>query len=320
MKVIIGTHFYGEDFVDKLRAEFPDVQFAGAYERDDQIRESRDADVYFGWPDAETFAGARKLRWIACPGTGVDEIVSVPGIRDSPVVVTNAPGDHVVPMAEWTIGVMLALAHRLPQAKSEQDSRHWNHWGYAGLVYELAGAKIGLFGFGAIGRAVAQRALGLGMTVDAVSRSPNPKDLPAYVNYSSGAGALDHLCARADWLVVTAPYTAETSHAINGRRIALMKHGAHIVVVSRGGIVDEDALSNAIERGVVAGAALDTTETEPLPKTSPLWALKNVIITPHVSAHSKQMYEGRRNTFRENLRQWVMGKPLLHICDKNTGY
>jgi phosphoglycerate dehydrogenase-like enzyme len=149
---------------------------------------------------------------------------------------------------------------------------------------------------------------------------PHPAEVPPYVKGCWPTKDLDQLCRSADWLVIAAPYTTETRRTIDRRRIALMKAGAYVVVVSRGGIVDEAALADGLRDGRLAGAALDATEVEPLPPTSPLWGLPNVIITPHVSALSPEMYEGRRRIFRENLRRFVAGDDLLHVCDKRAGY
>jgi phosphoglycerate dehydrogenase-like enzyme len=318
MKVVIASTHLGERFIDELRAEFPSIRFVPAYTPADAAREARDADVFFGWPDRRTFETARVLQWIACPGAGVDRIVAVEEIVNSTVVLTNAPGPHVTPMADYALGVMLALAHRLPQSVKEQEKREWNTARYEGKVVELSGRTLGVYGLGAIGRAIAKRAAGFDMEVYAVD--PHPAEVPPYVRACWPPEALDQLCRAADWLVVAAPYTPRTRHSIERRRIALMKQGARVIVVSRGGIVDEAALADALAAGRLAGAALDATETEPLPQTSPLWGMANVIITPHVSALSPELYEGRRNIFRDNLRRFLAGQDLLHVVDKRAGY
>lgn len=318
LKVVIASTHLGENFIHDLRREFPQAQFASAYSPADQAREARDADVFFGWPDRRTFETAKNLRWIACPGAGVDKIVAVEEIVNSTVVLTNAPGPHVAPMADYALGVMLALAHRLPQSVKEQQERGWRTERYNGRVMELGGRTVGLYGLGAIGRAIAKRAAAFDMTVVAVD--PHPSEVPPYVKACWPPSGLDQLCRVADWLVIAAPVTTETRLTIDRRRIALMKAGTHVVVVSRGGIVDEAALADGLREGRLAGAALDATEVEPLPTASPLWGMPNVIITPHVSALSPEMYEGRRRIFRENLRRFIAAEDLRHVCDKRAGY
>ena len=318
LKVVIASTHLGERFINDLRAEFPGVTFAPAYSPADAAREARDADVFFGWPDKRTFETARKLQWIACPGAGVDRIVAVGEIVNSTVLLTNAPGPHVAPMADYTLGVMLALAHRLPQSVKEQENREWNTARYEGKIVELGAKTMGLYGLGAIGRAIAKRAAGFDMTVYAVD--PHPSEVPTHVKACWPVSGLDQMCRTADWLVVAAPLTVETRRSIDRRRLALMKRDAYVIVVSRGGVVDELALADALKEGRLAGAALDATEPEPIDAASPLWGMPNVIITPHVSALSPELYEGRRRIFRENLRRFIAGGELLHLCDKRAGY
>ncbi len=318
MKIVVGSTHLGERFIDDLRREFPQVEFAAAYTAADQAREARDADVYFGWPDRRTFLSARKLKWIACPGMGIDKITAVEEIVNSAIPVTNAPGAHVTPMAEYTLGVMLALAHKSPRSWAEQKERQWRPNEYQGKIIELAGRTVGIYGLGAIGRAIAKRAAAFEMAICAVD--PSPSEIPPQVKECWPASRLDDLCRVSDWLIVAAPYIPATRLAIDRRRIGLMKRGSYVVVVSRGGIIDEAALAQALASGQMAGAALDATEIEPLPQDSPLWSAPNAIITPHVSALSPELYENRRKIFRENLRRFLAGAALGHMCDKRAGY
>ncbi|MBI4219872.1 MAG: D-2-hydroxyacid dehydrogenase [Chloroflexi bacterium] len=318
MKVIVGSTHLGERFAEQLADEFTNVQFVAAYDEAGQKRAVPDADVFLGWPPREVFLAAKKLRWIACPGMGIDRIVAVQEIVDSNVTVTNAPGPHVTPMADWVLGVILALAHRLPQAFDDQRARRWQTPAYESRIIELVGSSMGIYGLGAIGRAVAVRAATFEMKVFAVD--PGPAEVPAAVTECRGLDGLDDLMRKAEWFVVTAPIKPETRHAIDGRRIRMLPAGAHVIVASRGGIVDEQALAEALAERRLGGAALDATEVEPLHASSPLWGMSNVIITPHASALSPQLYEGRRQIFRDNLRLFIAGKPLMHVCDKKAGF
>ena len=187
----------------------------------------------------------------------------------------------------------------------------------SGRIVELFGSTVGIHGLGAIGRAVAVRAKAFGMNVYAVD--PNPAEVPSAVSACWDPHRLDDLMARSNWLVVSAPIIPETRNVIDARRIGLMPEGACVIVVSRGGIVDEHALADAVQSGHLAGAAIDATEEEPLPPSSPLWRLENVIVTSHVSALSPQLYELRRQAFKANLRRFVVGKPLQNVCDKRKG-
>ena len=126
--------------------------------------------------------------------------------------------------------------------------------------------------------------------------------------------------AISDWLVVTAPRTAETRGMIDRGRLERLKKGAVVIVVSRGSIVHEDALVDALRSGHIAGAALDATAEEPPAPDSPLWDAPNLLLSPHVSADSPQLWERRKDIFKENLRRYLAGDPLLNVCDKRAGF
>lgn len=318
MKVVVGSTHLGNHFAKQLADTFPNVQFIPAYDEASQVKAAADAEVFFGWPSRQAFLAGKKLRWIHCPGMGIDRIVAVKEIVESDVVVTNAPGSHVIPMADWTLGVMLALAHNLQQAVRDQDAKKWRTPDYEGKIVELAGMRLGIYGLGAIGRAVAVRAAGFGMEIRAVD--PGPSEVPECVSECWPPDRLDDLARWSQWLVITAPIKPETSQTITRARLRMMPRGSYVIVASRGGIVDEAALVAELTSGHLAGAALDATETEPLPVSSQLWSLPNVILTPHASALSPQLYEGRRQIFIESLKRYLKGSAPLHVCDKRSGF
>ena len=177
---------------------------------------------------------------------------------------------------------------------------------------------MGILALGGIGMAVARRATGFGMDVYAVDK--NPIAPPPGVIDVWGLDRLDDLMEISDWLVVTAPYTNDTRGMIGTEQLALMKPSSHMIIISRGGIVDEDALFDTLKNNRISGAGIDAFETEPLPENSPWWDLENVIISPHMSAVSKRMYEGRRDVFRENLRRFISNQPFIYVCDKSSGF
>ena len=177
---------------------------------------------------------------------------------------------------------------------------------------------MGILALGGIGYAVARRAHAFDMNVYAVDAQP--MEAPPGVVDVWGLDRLDELMAMSDWFVIAAPLTKDTENLIDRRRIELLKDGARIIVLSRGGIIDEDALADGLRSGRIAGAGLDVTSIEPLPTESPLWDMENVIISPHVSALTKEMWDGRRNIFKENLRRFLNNEPFLYVCDKRSGY
>ena len=318
MKVLMASDF-GEPFVEELRKTFPDVTFQTAYTVEEQLREAPDAEVIFGWPTGEVFRAAERVRWVQCPGTGVDQLLkTTPELMDSDAVLTNSRGPHVAPMADHVFMMMLSLAHRGRQLLDHQRGHRWEPSEYRGSVVELEGATMGILALGDIGRAVARRARGFGMQVRAVDALP-VKTGPD-VRSAWGLDRLDELLGLSDWFVVTAPLTPESRGMIDRRRIGLLKQGAYMIVISRGGIVDEAALAEALQSGRVAGAGLDATAAEPLAADDPLWDMDNVVISPHISADSPGMYDGRRAISKENMRRFLANEPFLYVCDKMTGF
>ncbi|HEY3079466.1 MAG TPA: D-2-hydroxyacid dehydrogenase [Chloroflexota bacterium] len=316
MKVVMGqTH---ADLPGTLRTEFPGVTFEVATTPADQVRAIVDADAFYGPPTREAFLAARRLRWIHEPGTGIDKYQAIPELAESDVVLTNARGPHVVPMADHAFALLLALTHRVSELVEDKRARRWDGSRYGGRYVDLDGKTMGILALGDIGLAVARRAVGFGMRVRAVEAAPMPA--PAGVEAVWGPEGLDELLSLSDVFVVTAPLTARTRRLIDHRRLALLPRGAFVIVVSRGGIVDEEALADGLRSGRIAGAGLDVTSQEPLPPESPLWDLDNVLISPHSSASSPEVWPGRRRIFEENLRRFLAGEPFLYVCDKKAGY
>ena len=307
-----------DEFVADLRSSFPEVTFHVAGTSEEQMAHIKNADVFHGWPDREVFRAADRLRWIQNPGTGIDQVLEVPEIIDSDVVLTNCLGPHTTPMADHVMWMVLTLAHEGRKMHDDQRARRWEVDKYAGNQVELNGGTMGILALGGIGREVARRAHGFGMKVYAVDLQP--ADRPPEVRELWGLERLDELIGMSDWFVVTAPLTPDTRGLIDARRIGLMKPNSHIIVISRGDIVDEDAVAEAIQSGRIAGAGIDATAVEPLPQDSPLWGLDNVVLSPHASALTPEMYEGRRQIFKENLRRFLANEPFLYVADKRAGF
>ena len=317
MKIILGDEL-PDEFVDGLRDSFPGVTFHVATTSEEQMEHIKTADVFYGWPAREVFREADRLRWIQNPGTGIDQVLGVPEIIDSDVVLTNCLGPHAGPMADHVFWMILTLAHKGQQMHDDQRARRWEPDKYHGEQVEVDGATMGILALGGIGRAVARRAHGFGMTVYAVDLQP--MDPPEEVEEVWGLDRLDELIGMSDWFVVTVPLTPDTRGIIDARRVGLMKPGSHMIVISRGNLVDEAALAEAIQSGRIAGAGIDATAVEPLPLESPLWDLDNVVLSPHASALTREMNEGRRQIFKENLRRFLANEPFIYVTDKRAGF
>ena len=317
MKVVV-TSLFGDGFEESLSSEFPELDFVFVSSDGDQAAEIKDADVFMGTPSREVFLAADHLRWMHCPGTGIDKLSEIPEIIDSDVVLTNARGPHAAPMADHVISMCLAFSHRTNEMMADQKAHRWEMQKYDRTFIEMERSTMGILALGGIGSAVARRAAGFGMNVYAVDQErfdPPPGVLDIW-----GLDKLNDILEMSDWFVVTAPYTAESKGMIGAAELALMKPTSHLIIISRGGIVDEDALYDALKSGRIAGAGIDAFEVEPLPKDSPWWDLENVIISPHASALTVEMWEGRRQIFKENLRRFVANEPFIYVCDKRAGF
>ena len=306
-------------FVDRLTGEFPQAAFVEGGDSEEQVGQIGDAEVYYGWLQREVFLAAKKLRWLHVPGTGIDQLTRIRELVESDVVVTNCRGPHANSMADHVMGMMVALAHRLPEQWADQQAHVWDTRKYDGRSVELTGKTMGILSLGDIGRAVARRAHGFGMEVYAVDKYPPDEPVPE-VREVWGLDRLDELLGISDWFVVTAPLIPSTRGMIDRRGVGLLKQGARVIVISRGGLVNEDALLNALRSGGVAGAGIDAFAEEPLPADSPFWDLNNVIISPHASASTPDMLAGRQQIFRENLRRYVAGESLMNVCNKVEGF
>lgn len=304
-----------------IRERFPSVRLDSARDRDEVARLLPDADVVLGWAvRPENFATAARLKWIHVTAAGLGNLL-FPELVASDVVVTNARGMHATAMAEHALGVMLAFVRRLHVARDAQARRAWVQdalWTDPPSFGELAGSTLGLVGLGAVGSAIAARARAFGMRVVAVRRRPAADPAPADVQW--GPERLDAMLAQCDWLVLAPPLTAETRGLMDRRRLALLRPHAVLVNLGRGALVDEAALVEALASGRIGGAALDVFEREPLPESSPLWSMPNVIVTPHVAGTGPRYWARSVELFARNLDAWIAGRPLENVVDKRAGY
>ena len=318
MKVVLDSEA-DREFVAELRNSFPSVDFCPAPTQADQIREIPDAEVLFGAITPAVFEAAEKLRWCHFVGAGFDPLVrGNPAFVASDVVLTNAPATHAIAMADHVMAMILMLAHRMVDMLDDQRAHRWDVDKYRAQITELDGATMGILALGAIGRAVAVRARAFGMRVCGVD--VKPMEPPPGVTEAWTLDDLERLLEISDWFVVTAPLTDGTDGLLNRERIGRLKQGSRLIVISRGGIVDEAAVAEGLRSGSIAGAGFDATRPEPPADDSPLWDLPNVLISPHVSGDSPQTWERRYRIFKDNLARYLKGDPLLNICDKRAGF
>jgi glyoxylate/hydroxypyruvate reductase len=251
---------------------------------------------------------APRLRWIQATSSGIGPFVKEAGLDRSGILITSAAGIHAVPLAEHTLLSLLYFVKDLPARASEQRAHVWER--YCGR--ELRGATVGVIGLGAVGREVARTLQAVGVRVVGVRRTPVDDPAALYVDEATTPDRLHDLLPRCDALVLIAPHTPETDGLIGARELALLPAGAVLVNIARGALVDEDALVDALRSGHLGGAALDVARVEPLPPTSPLWDLPNVLITAH-SASTVERENGRlTDLFAENLRRFRVGERLIN--------
>lgn len=317
MKIVFGP-WPADKPLDRLRQAFPGVQIVEARNRDAMTAAVADADAVFGSVSREAYAAAKKLRWVQAASAGVEWMAAVPELIESDVVVTNTRGAHAATIGEHTFAMLLTFTRRMRLLDQFKARKHWGRPEAEACVEGLAGKTMGIVGLGNIGRAIAQRAHGFDMRVMAVD--VQPVQSPPYVDPVWGLDRLHEMLPLADAIAVSVPFTAETRGMIGAREIGLMKPSAYLFVVSRGGILNEEALVAALREGRLAGAGLDVTATEPLPPESPLWELENVIVSPHVSAHSQLTMDRMWSMVEENIGRFIRGEPLLNTVDKRLGY
>jgi D-2-hydroxyacid dehydrogenase (NADP+) len=269
----------------------------------------KDAEIYIGtgFP-VELLRAAQQtatLRWIHTGAAGVKSLL-YPEMLASDVILTNSAGIHAEPMAETVLAMILYFARGLDFARNSQMQRSWDQRPFEVVdtsVAEIADETLGILGYGGIGREAARRAEALGMRV-----------------LRTRADSMERILRESDFVLVSLPSTNETRHMIGAEQLALMKPHAVLVNVARGDVVVESALIDALQRGALRGAALDVFEQEPLPESSPLWRLPNVLILPHVSATTSRFWERQADLIVENIGRYLRGEPLRNVVDKTRGY
>ncbi len=275
-----------------------------------------EADAVYGMLTGEEFQNAKQLRWVQSPSAGVEWMWQVPGLQDSEVLVTNMRGAHAATIAEHTFAFL--LLHTRSLRGFEQHQRD-HKWGRDDLpMTTLKGRTMGIVGFGNIGRAIARRATGFEMRVLAVDAERVPPG--EGVEEVWPLDRLNDLCREVDVLVISAPMTPTSRDMVKAEQIRRLKRGSYILQMSRGAIVNEAALVDALEEGHLAGAGLDVTGTEPLPVGDPLWTAPNLVVTPHASAVSQLTTELVWSILDENVGRFVRGESLMNLVDKKRGW
>lgn len=256
------------------------------------------------------------LKWVQTTSAGVETYLAVAELRDSDILLTNTKIIQGPEIADHAMALLLNLTRDM-KFFNEQMARGFERRSRLPLI-ELRGKTALILGLGGIGTQTAERAAAFGMRVLAV----DPKDMPLRrdVEYVGKPDELDALIPEADVIFSCVPLTARSRGMLGRRQFEAMKEGVYVINVSRGGIIDTEALVWGLESGRVRGAGLDVTDPEPLPPTHPLWSMPNVTISPHLATVSDELESRRIRLFRDNLERYLEGRPLHNVVDKGRGY
>lgn len=320
MKVLIGPNPMAlQDAIPELQGKYPQLNFSYCADRELLAQAIADADIYMGWMNRDLFLAAKNLKWVQSPSSGINYYLDIPEFVTSSTLLTSARGTHAGCLAESTMGMILAFNRGIRGSILHQRDHHWAGRELRPGMLELRGSTMGIIGLGAVGCTIAERAAPFGMRIIACDLFPPTK--PACVESLGGLDQLDELLRQSDYVVVTVPWTAQTKDMIGAKQIALMKPTAMLIGISRGGIINQDALIAALREGRLRAAALDVCHPEPLPPDSELWDLDNLLLTPHIAGGTQFEGEYILDIFRENLGRFVSGNlPLRNQIDKARGF
>lgn len=308
-----------KDHIDAIQTAAPSAKLVITRSKADWEQQKDEigprVDVLFGMNPGQWHQKLPNLRWSQQLGAGADWLSAYTDFVNSDVILTNASGVHGIPISEHILALMFALSRKIHDSVRNQTLHEWDRRGNLG---EIEGSTMGLLGVGAIGSKTAQKAKALGMKVLGYRRNPGQSD--PNVDEMFGPEGLNDLIARSDWVVLTVAATPETDGLIGENQLRAMKPSAYIINIARGKVIDEEALIAALGKKWIAGAGLDVFAREPLPEDSPLWDMKNVIITPHFAGATPYYIDRLMDIFTENLRRYQAGEPLINVVNKTLGY
>lgn len=308
-----------QERVDTVLANFPDIaehlEFRIDWDTDNFEQSLSDADVLLTWDLPTDGLGpmAPTLRWIHCIGAGIEHMLPLDWLPEA-VTLTNNKGVHAAKAGEFGLMAVLMLHSHMPAIVTNQRKAIYNSL-YASPI---AGKTLVVLGTGSLGGAAAKQVQQLGVHVIGVNRSGRAVDGCDEVVTTAD---LDNVLPRADYLLIATPDTPETRGLMDRRRLDLMKPGAGIINIGREAVMDYSALCDKLEDGSLGGAILDVFDPEPIAEGSRLWATRNLIVTPHVSADDGDAYVPLTlGLFFRNMQLFLADKPLLNPIQRDLGY
>jgi phosphoglycerate dehydrogenase-like enzyme len=283
------------------------------------MREIADADAFIGDITPTEVRAGKRLEWVQVMSAGVEHVLFLSGgndLRDSNIVLTNNRIVQGPEIADHAMAMLLMLSRRLRKYVTDDEHAQWDDGPFSGI--ELNGKTAVVIGLGGIGTQIATRAWAFGMNVIGVD--PEDKPFIPFVRRVVKPDQLDEVLPEADVVFISAPHTEKSHKMMGAHEFELMKPKSYFVAVSRGGIYDMNGLVKALDSKRLAGAGVDVTDPEPLPKEHPLWKFDNVVITPHIAGRSDRDHERMVGTIKDNIQRFVDGKPLVNVVDKRKGY
>lgn len=324
MKLLIATHpvrstshphFFKPEHLKQIKSITKNkVEVFVTSNKKEIEQQAQDSEIIAGHSsDIPSLAHLKNVRWVQSFSAGVDKLLT-PEVIKLPIVITNASGIHATPIAEHVIGFMLMFTRKFHRTWENQKKHIWKP---DETATELRGKTVLIAGLGHIGSEIARLSDSFRARVIAVSR--NGKKSP-HVYLLKSEHYLDSLLPQADFVCICLPHTKDTHHLFNMSKFRRMKRTAILINIGRGGIVHEKELIMALKRKMIGGAALDVTEEEPLSLQSLLWDMENVIITPHHSGLSEKYMDRAIDLFCKNLKEFLAGRPLKNVVNKELGY
>lgn len=314
---VVSTDNLSDEEQERIREISPDIQLTVLNDSNQSALD--DAEVILGGINSSMLRRAKKLKWVQVFAAGVEWLDRE--TIEHPVVITNMQRVFAPVIAETAIGMMLSLTRGIAHfAVPNFDRKKWDANPPAGIVLDdLYNKTIGIVGMGGIGCETARR-LHYGFNMKVIATDAKPMAKPDFVAELHDPGWFITMVPKVDVLMSAAPLTAKTKEMFNDKVFDAMKRSAYFINVSRGGLVKNSALIDALKNKKIRGAGLDVVTPEPLPSGDPLWDCPNLIITSHNSGHADIRYERMMNLVTENLRRYTIGEPLMNVVDKKLGY
>jgi D-2-hydroxyacid dehydrogenase (NADP+) len=286
----------------------------------DAIEQIADADAYIGNITSAEVRAGKNLKWVGVMSAGVENVLypkdGSRDLRDSNITLTNNKIVQGPEIADHALAMLLMLSRNLYVLYRNDQQQIWNPRSFHGI--ELNGKTAVVIGVGGIGTQISLRAYAFGMNVIGVD--PEDKPFVPFIKRVVKPDQLDEVLPLADVVFISVPDTPKSRKMMGAHQFDLMKKNSYFIAVSRGAIYDMNGLVKAMDEKRLAGAGVDVTDPEPLPKEHPLWKFPNAIITPHIAGRSDQDAGRMVGTIKENLKRFVEGKPMIHVVNKQKGY